>query len=296
MDTGEDSGCSRPHPPPVSRSSLDRSASSASTSTWPTRRTRTRRWARRSRRSRSSSPTAASAPTASATSTPSSSRDAVRLGRPALAQNSYSLLDRDADGACSRSPQTTASVPGSAPRGRLADGQSTAAMHLPDGSRMTLRPDPYLHLQDEARLRRARRARRGRARPRREHGRRRARLARGRPPCTQIVVGPRRPTTWSPSARPAYRALRRRAGRARPGVRPVSVLVLNAQEVEELLDMEAASRRWPRRWPHSREANSIYPCGRSSGRRTARAARADADAPRRRAEALRAEDGGRVPG
>lgn len=78
-------------------------------------------------------------------------REAVSRGRPALVQNSFSLLDRgDEDELiplCAEhgiAYQAFSPLAGGWLAGKYRRGQAP-----PPGSRMTLRPEPYLHLDDE---------------------------------------------------------------------------------------------------------------------------------------------------
>lgn len=77
--------------------------------------------------------------------------DALRHGRPSLVQNSYSLLERrdeaDVLPLCGRRGldyQAFSPLAGGWLTGKYRRGEEH-----PPGSRMTLRPDPYLHLDDE---------------------------------------------------------------------------------------------------------------------------------------------------
>jgi aryl-alcohol dehydrogenase-like predicted oxidoreductase len=77
--------------------------------------------------------------------------EAVRHGRPDCAQNSYSLLDRTDEqsvlGVCAR--EGIAHTPFSPLAGGWLTGKYRRGEEPPAGSRMTLRPEPYLHLQDD---------------------------------------------------------------------------------------------------------------------------------------------------
>jgi aryl-alcohol dehydrogenase-like predicted oxidoreductase len=131
--------------------------------------------------------------------------EALRHGRPSWAQNSYSLLEReDEDEAiriCIREGL------GYTPYSPLAGGWLTGKYRRgevpPPGSRMTLRPDPYLHFQND-RVFDALEAFEEHARKR---GTSPAALAiawlLGDPNVTAVVVGPRRPE----QLRPAIEAL-----------------------------------------------------------------------------------------
>ena len=108
------------------------------------------------------------APTAAATSTRPGSRRRSRHGSPAWVQNSYSLLDRDDETACSRScaREGLGYTPFSPLAGGWLTGKYRRGEEPPAGSRMTLRPEPYRALPGRARLRRARGVRGDRARAR----------------------------------------------------------------------------------------------------------------------------------
>jgi len=123
-------------------------------------------------------------------------RRGLRHGRPALVQNEYSLLARDDEREV---------LPLCAERGiayqafsPLAGGWLTGKYRRgrphPKGSRMTLRPDPYLHLDDE-------RVYRGLERLH-EHGDG-ATLAiawvLSQPHVSGAVIGPRRPEQLEPA-------------------------------------------------------------------------------------------------
>ena len=77
--------------------------------------------------------------------------EALRHGRPAWAQNSYSLLERedeqDAIRVCVR--EGLGYTPYSPLAGGWLTGKYRRGEEPPAGSRMTLRPDPYLHFQDD---------------------------------------------------------------------------------------------------------------------------------------------------
>jgi len=126
--------------------------------------------------------------------------EAVRLGRPALVQNSYSLLDRDAElGVLTICSEHGVGFQAYSP---LAGGWLTGKYRRdappPNGSRMTLRPDPYLHLQDE----RVYGALDALAEVARGHDTSMAGVAlawlAADPRVSQIVVGPRRPDHLEP--------------------------------------------------------------------------------------------------
>jgi aryl-alcohol dehydrogenase-like predicted oxidoreductase len=77
--------------------------------------------------------------------------EALRHGRPTWAQNSYSLLEREdeeeAIGICIR--EGLGYTPYSPLAGGWLTGKYRRGEEPPAGSRMTLRPDPYLHFQDD---------------------------------------------------------------------------------------------------------------------------------------------------
>jgi aryl-alcohol dehydrogenase-like predicted oxidoreductase len=78
--------------------------------------------------------------------------DAIRLGRPALVQNEYSLLERgdEADVLPVCGAHGVAYQAFSPLAGGWLTGKYRAGEPHPPGSRMTLRPEPYLHLDDES--------------------------------------------------------------------------------------------------------------------------------------------------
>jgi aryl-alcohol dehydrogenase-like predicted oxidoreductase len=131
--------------------------------------------------------------------------EALRHGRPSWAQNSYSLLEReDEDEAirvCIR--EGLGYTPYSPLAGGWLTGKYRRGEAPPPGSRMTLRPDPYLHFQND-RVFDALEAFEEHARKR---GTSPAALAiawlLGDPNVTAVVVGPRRPE----QLRPAIEAL-----------------------------------------------------------------------------------------
>jgi aryl-alcohol dehydrogenase-like predicted oxidoreductase len=126
--------------------------------------------------------------------------EALRLGRPALLQNSYSLLDRDAEqGVLALCAERGVDFQAFSPlAGGWLTGKYRRGEPPPAGSRMTLRPDPYLHLEDE-RVYRALDALEAAAK---RHGTSMAGVAlawlAADPRVTQIVVGPRRPEHLDP--------------------------------------------------------------------------------------------------
>ena len=93
-------------------------------------------------------------------------------------QNSFSLLDRGPEREmfplCA--DQRVGFTAFSPLAGGWLTGKYRAAGAYPEASRMTLRPEPYRHLERDARVSRTGRARRGGARPRRRDGRARDRL------------------------------------------------------------------------------------------------------------------------
>jgi 1-deoxyxylulose-5-phosphate synthase len=131
--------------------------------------------------------------------------EALRDGQPTWAQNSYSLLEREdeeeAIRICVR--EGLGYTPYSPLAGGWLTGKYRRSEEPPAGSRMTLRPDPYLHFQDD-RVFDALEAFEGRARERDTSP---AALAiawlLGDPNVTAVIVGPRRPE----QLRPALEAL-----------------------------------------------------------------------------------------
>jgi aryl-alcohol dehydrogenase-like predicted oxidoreductase len=77
--------------------------------------------------------------------------EALRLGRPDWVQNSYSLLDREADqGVLEVCAQAGLGfTPFSPLAGGWLTGKYRRGVEPPAGSRMTLRPESYLHLQED---------------------------------------------------------------------------------------------------------------------------------------------------
>jgi aryl-alcohol dehydrogenase-like predicted oxidoreductase len=132
-------------------------------------------------------------------------REALRCGAPACVQNSFSLLDRDDEQEVL--PLCASEGIAYVPFGPLAGGWLTGKYRRgeepPAGSRMTLRPEPYRHL-DDGRVYDAIEALEDRAR---ERGTDAAALAIGwllsHPHVTAVVTGPRRPE----QLRPALQAL-----------------------------------------------------------------------------------------
>jgi aryl-alcohol dehydrogenase-like predicted oxidoreductase len=131
--------------------------------------------------------------------------EALRHGRPAWAQNSYSLLEREdeeeAIRICIR--DGLGYTPYSPLAGGWLTGKYRRGKEPPAGSRMTLRPDPYLHFQDD-RVFDGLEAFEERARERNTSP---AALAiawlLGDPNVTAVIVGPRR----AEQLRPALEAL-----------------------------------------------------------------------------------------
>ena len=131
--------------------------------------------------------------------------EALRHGRPDWAQSSYSLLEREDEEEglriCAR--EGLGYTPYSPLAGGWLTGKYRRGEEPPAGSRMTLRPDPYLHFQDD-RVFDALEAFEERAR---EQGTSQAALAiawlLGDSNVTAVLVGPRRPE----QLRPALEAL-----------------------------------------------------------------------------------------
>jgi aryl-alcohol dehydrogenase-like predicted oxidoreductase len=127
--------------------------------------------------------------------------EALRHGRPAWAQNSYSLLEREdeeeAIKICIR--DGLGYTPYSPLAGGWLTGKYRRGEEPPAGSRMTLRPDSYLHFQDE-RVFDALEAFEERARARNTSP---AALAiawlLGDPNVTAVIVGPRRAEHLGPA-------------------------------------------------------------------------------------------------
>jgi aryl-alcohol dehydrogenase-like predicted oxidoreductase len=127
--------------------------------------------------------------------------EALRHGRPAWAQNSYSLLEREdeeeAIKICIR--DGLGYTPYSPLAGGWLTGKYRRGEEPPAGSRMTLRPDPYLHFQDD-RVFDALEAFEERARARSTSP---AALAiawlLGDPNVTAVIVGPRRAEHLGPA-------------------------------------------------------------------------------------------------
>jgi aryl-alcohol dehydrogenase-like predicted oxidoreductase len=131
--------------------------------------------------------------------------EALRHGRPAWAQNSYSLLEREDEEEALRIciREGLGYTPYSPLAGGWLTGKYRRSEQPPAGSRMTLRPDAYLHFQDD-RVFDALEAFEERARERDTSP---AALAiawlLGDPHVTAVIVGPRRPE----QLRPALEAL-----------------------------------------------------------------------------------------
>ncbi len=125
---------------------------------------------------------------------------ALAAGSPVLVQNSFSLLERGDEAGVL--PACTASGVGYQAFGPLAGGWLTGKYRrgapLPEGSRMTMRPEPYLRYDSED----VYRALDGLAAAAAERGVSMAGLALGwlvaHPGVTSIVVGPRRPEHLEP--------------------------------------------------------------------------------------------------
>ncbi len=119
----------------------------------------------------------------------------IEEARPAWVQNSYSLLDREDEGGvlpiCGR--EGLGYTPFSPLAGGWLTGKYRRGEEPPPGSRMTLRPEPYIHLQTDEVFD----ALEGLETQAREHGTTSATLAFAwlfaHPHVTAIVVGPRRP-------------------------------------------------------------------------------------------------------
>ncbi len=127
--------------------------------------------------------------------------EALRHGRPDWAQNSYSLLDREVEegllGTCAR--EGLGFTPFSPLAGGWLTGKYKRDQEAPAGSRMTLRPESYLHFQDD-RVFDALEALEAQAG---ERGTTSATLAfawlLAHPHVTAVVVGPRRPEQLRPA-------------------------------------------------------------------------------------------------
>ncbi len=127
--------------------------------------------------------------------------ESLRHGRPDWAQNEYSLLDREAEEGvievCTRAG--LGFTPFSPLAGGWLTGKYRRAEEPPAGSRMTLRPEPYLHLQTD-RIFDALEAFEAQAR---ERGTTPTTLAfawlLAHPQVTAVVVGPRRPAQLQPA-------------------------------------------------------------------------------------------------
>ena len=130
---------------------------------------------------------------------------ALDVGRPDWVQNSYSLLDREPEQGVLRvcAQAGLGFTPFSPLAGGWLTGKYKRGEELPAGSRMTLRPEPYLHLQED-RVFDALEALETQAR---ERATTPATLAfvwlLAHPQVTAVVVGPRR----SEQLRPALDAL-----------------------------------------------------------------------------------------
>jgi aryl-alcohol dehydrogenase-like predicted oxidoreductase len=126
--------------------------------------------------------------------------EALRHGRPSLIQNTYSLLDRGDEERVL--PLCAEHGFAYVPFGPLSGGWLTGKYRRdeppPEGSRMTLRPDPYLHLRDE----RVYAALDALERVAQDRGASMAGIALAwlgvDPRVSEIVVGPRRPEHLDP--------------------------------------------------------------------------------------------------
>jgi aryl-alcohol dehydrogenase-like predicted oxidoreductase len=127
--------------------------------------------------------------------------EALRHGRPAWVQNSYSLLERGDEAAvlplCAR--EGLGYTPFSPLAGGWLTGKYRRGEQPPEGSRMTLRPEPYEHLRND-RVFDALEALEARARDRETSP---AALAiawlLAHPHVTAVVIGPRRPDQLRPA-------------------------------------------------------------------------------------------------
>jgi aryl-alcohol dehydrogenase-like predicted oxidoreductase len=127
--------------------------------------------------------------------------EALAGGRPGWVQNSYSLLDREPEREVL--PLCERNGLGFTPFGPLAGGWLTGKYRrgepLPAGSRMTLRPEPYRHLDDD----RVYDALEALARDAADRGATLPQLAfawlLSDPRVTAVVVGPRRPGQLEPA-------------------------------------------------------------------------------------------------
>src|SRR5918994_722125 len=130
-------------------------------------------------------------------------RSVLSIGRPAVVQNSYSLLDRADEREVL--PLCAEFDVGYTPFGPLAGGWLTGKYRrgepLPPGSRMTLRPEPYEHLRTDRTFDALERFAQ-------EAGRRDTDAATlaiawllAQPHVTAVIVGPRRPEHLEPAAR-----------------------------------------------------------------------------------------------
>ena len=202
--------------------------------------------------------------------------EALAHGRPAVVQNSYSLLDRErrAGGAAAlrRARDRLRAVRPA--RRRLADRASTrAAPASPQGSRMTMRPEPYEHLVDDRVFDGARPARAPRPASAASSM---AALAfawvLAHPHVTAAVCGPSRRSTSSPCSR-------RSTCRSRPdGARPHRLVLRMTRPRSSTSTTSGACCRWPSassRWPRRsrrwRATSSTTRCASSSCRPTRRA-------------------------
>jgi aryl-alcohol dehydrogenase-like predicted oxidoreductase len=126
---------------------------------------------------------------------------ALEYGRPDWAQNSYSLLERDDEEQALRicAREGLGYTPYSPLAGGWLTGKYRRGEEAPAGSRMTLRPDPYVHFQED-RVFDALEAFEKRAS---ERGTTPAALAiawlLADPRVTAVIVGPRRPEQLAPA-------------------------------------------------------------------------------------------------
>ena len=166
--------------------------------------------------------------------------EALRHGRPDWAQNSYSLLEREDEQEglriCIR--EGLGYTPFSPLAGGWLTGKYRRGEAPPAGSRMTLRPDAYLHFQDD----RVFDALETFEELARERSTSLAALAiawlLGDPNVTAVIVGPRTTRAATSGARGARApALTRGAGAAGRTLR-MSVLVIPEHEVRRLLPMD----------------------------------------------------------
>ncbi len=229
-----------------------------------------RRSPRRSARSRRCSSAARSAPGASATS-----------ARPTCARGSSSARRRSSRTRtrCSTAATRRSVIPLCAEHGiayqafsPLAGGWLTGKYRRgeapPEGSRMTMRPEPYRTSRADASTTRSRRSS---ARPRSAASARPGSRSPGRSAGRDsVVVGPRRPEHLEP-VREALALELSPAERDEVGsLFPMLILVLAQTRSSSSSTWRAASPRWRRRSSRSRAASSTCRSGRSCGRRARR--------------------------